>query len=188
MNAYRSIDSHWDHSDVIFLDEGKDTVPIRLENNKHNYVIHISEKIIENKMVFASLKPLGFKGKIKLQIPDQKEIYYGWFENNSLHREDGPAFVKIASENSSEVLAVQWLLNGSFNENINENLIGLDRLGNSLKFFYRIGSEKFQLIRSERASSTMEDATEGLKEVVNKHFAIDFNVWDNLLNSYNPEL
>jgi hypothetical protein len=182
---YRSIDSSWDHTDVIFLDEGENIVPIKLENNKHKYTIYILEKTIENRRVFENLGRLEFKGQVKLQIPDQDEVYYGWFHNNKLHREDGPAFVKM---NSQEVLSVQWLIGGQFNEDVNDKLVCLDRLGDSIKFFYRFGLKKFQVIRSDSSSSSMADAPEELKEIVQSHHEIDFRFWNSKLNAYNPEL
>jgi len=188
MNIYRSIDSSWDHSDTIFLAEGQDIVPIRVENDKHKYTIYVSEKTIACKNVFTTiLSNVGFTGQISVQLPDGGEVYYGWAQNNKLHREDGPAFIKMSSL-EGPVLAVQWLLNGTFDTSINNYLVGIDRLALSLKFFYRIGLEKFQIIRSDRSSSEVETAPMGLKEVINKHSEIDFKTWDTLLNTYNPNL
>lgn len=184
-NVYRSIDSSWDHTDVIFLEEGNDLVPLRIENAKNKYTVYVAEKTIEERKVFQTLKNTDFVGKIKVQLPDTPEIYYGWFQNHCLHRDDGPAFVKI---DGKQVLSAQWLMNGVFNDQVNNHLVGLDRMGESIKFFYRFGTEKFHVIRSNRSGSSTGDAPESLQNIVNDHYNIVFSSWDSLLNTYNPEL
>ena len=179
--SIRSIDSNWDQNDIIFVDETKDIVPIIVENEGNKYTVQISQKKIDEKMVFSSMVKI-FDGCIKLILPDSDdEIFYGWSLKGKIHNENGPAIIKF---NKDRVIVVQWWLNGEFVD----NLACLERIGSSLRFFYRAnkGKEKFQIIRTPDSSNSIDNAPDSLKEIVHKNFDLSFNEWDKVLESYHP--